>query len=229
MTVQSLIDRALRKLGVLASGEAADAQMTSDGIEVLNDILSQWSSQRWCIHEVTTIELSLTSGTEEYTLGTGGDHATRPVKILSAYLRKDGYDYPLKKLSRQAYDQIGDKDSSGIPNSYYYEPSYPQGVLSVYPSPDSNDTIHLKCWTDLTEYSSATDVISLPNIYRSALVYNLARDYASEFSMKIPENVALRSVETLKQIKKLNVPVIPQIRTGRSKGGYDITTDTYHG
>jgi len=41
-TAQDLIDRALRKLGVLASGEASSSDMATDALADLNAMLAQW-------------------------------------------------------------------------------------------------------------------------------------------------------------------------------------------
>ena len=99
----------------------------------------------------------------------------------------------------------------------------------LYPYPEnSSDTLYMRVIQPITGYSSGTETVSLPPEYRSALVYNLARDFASEFNLEVPSNVAARAVETVSVLKNLHSEPVPQMNTnpmGIGGSAYDITTD----
>lgn len=227
MTVAKLIEKALKKIGVLSSGQTPDADQYSDGLDALNDLISFWSSQRLGVYTIANISHTLTVGDGVYTIGSTGDIAeTRPFSILSAYLRRNGVDYKVTRRSREYFDSLFDKDVSGIPEDFYYEPTYPDGTITVYPYPDAADTLYLRVWQPMTEYTATTEEISLPKEYETALVFNLARDIASEYGVAIPNNVAARAAETVDVLKRLHSQPVPQVRTGLGRKPYNIYTDS---
>ena len=233
MTVLQLIERSLRRLGVLDNGEDPTSDEVSDGIDVLNDLLYSIASQRWGVHTISLLNHTLTSGTDEYSIGSAGTIAeTRPVRILSAFLRRDDVDYPVNIRSREYMDARFDKTVTGVVRDLYYEPTYPTGTVTLYPIPDnSSDVIYFRAWQPIATYSASGTTIDLPPEYHSWLIWNLARDYASEFGVAIPENVAVRSMETTKVLKNLHAVPVPQMNTnpmGISGSTYDITTDEYY-
>lgn len=44
-TARQIITRALRRIRVIAAGETPDADMASDGLEVMNDMMSAWNAE----------------------------------------------------------------------------------------------------------------------------------------------------------------------------------------
>ncbi len=53
MTVQQLINAALRTLGVIASGESPSAEESSDGMTALNGIIESWTALGLPIYQIT--------------------------------------------------------------------------------------------------------------------------------------------------------------------------------
>lgn len=72
MTPLDIVTRSYRAIGAVASGEVPDADMASDALDLLNDMLDQWSAKKmmvFCVHEVIH---EITAGQYIYTIGDGG-------------------------------------------------------------------------------------------------------------------------------------------------------------
>jgi len=92
--------------------------------------------------------------------------------------------------------------------------------------------LYFRAWQPIAVYTLQTETISLPLEYHSFLIWNHARDYASEFNVMVPENVAVRAMETMGILKRLHAVPVPQMNTnpmGIGGSTYDINTDDYHG
>ena len=232
MTVQNLIERSLRKIQVLDEGESASAAQITDGIEVLNDLLYDLSVQRWGIHKTTVVSHTLTLGTSTYTIGSAGDIATaRPIRILKAYLRRGNVDYNVEIRASDYMDSIHNKTTKSQPWNLQYEPTYPNGTITLDPvPPNSTDTLYMRLWQPIAVYTSGSETIDLPPEYQTYLMWALGRDYASEFKLPVPDNVNFRAMESMKTLKGLHAQPVPQQRTniiGTGYSRYDITSDRY--
>ena len=67
MTVQDAIESAMRKLGVLASGESATPSELNDSMGTLQTMLRMWASQRILVHATTKESFNLVAGQASYT------------------------------------------------------------------------------------------------------------------------------------------------------------------
>ena len=59
MNVIKIIESALKKIGILAAGENAEANELEDAVDALRGLLSQWATKRLFIHKVEQITLNL--------------------------------------------------------------------------------------------------------------------------------------------------------------------------
>ena len=59
MNVTKIIESALKKIGILAAGENAEANELEDAVDALRGLLSQWATKRLYIHKVEQITLNL--------------------------------------------------------------------------------------------------------------------------------------------------------------------------
>jgi len=67
-----IISRALKDIGALASGETPNPAEAQDALDMLNDMLDQWSNEQMMVYYKTEIVYTLTSGQTQYTIGPGG-------------------------------------------------------------------------------------------------------------------------------------------------------------
>jgi hypothetical protein len=125
----------------------------------------------------------LVSGTQSYTIGSGGDFDTvKPFDIVSLYTTIDTTDYPASAYGQTEWAKIQDKKTSnGIPEVYYYDNNYELARIYFSPIPTSVTTVTMFTRKPITGFSSINDTFDMPSGYRRALVYNLAVDEAPAY------------------------------------------------
>ncbi len=67
-----IISRALKDIGALEAGETPAPADAQDALDMLNDMLDQWSNEQMMVYYKTEIIFTLTSGQTQYTIGPGG-------------------------------------------------------------------------------------------------------------------------------------------------------------
>ena len=64
-----IISRALKDIGALEAGEVPTPDAAQDGLDMLNDLIDQWSNEGMMVYNVTEIIFPLISGQTQYTIG----------------------------------------------------------------------------------------------------------------------------------------------------------------
>ena len=67
MTANDLIERSLRTIGVLASGETATGSDAADSFTTLNGMMDSWATQRLTIYHTARTAFNLTASQQDYT------------------------------------------------------------------------------------------------------------------------------------------------------------------
>lgn len=220
-TVREIIEAAGGKIGV----KDMTAEDLVDGMFALNMMLNEWSVSRQKISAVTRENFNITSGTASYTVGSGGDiDTTWPSRIIAAYIKQDGIDYPLAVFSAETYAYTGQKAESEKSVALYHERTFPLGTFFFWPSPDATYAVHLWSNKSFPTYSSYTTTIALPPEYEPAMIYNLAVELAPDYERDPSQTVIARAVTSLRAVKTMNAHPVPQINTnvvcnGGSSGG----------
>jgi hypothetical protein len=229
-TVNNIVTRALRICGIR---DTSNATLMAEGLEAFNTMISSWEEML----QYAPIEedaLTLTAGTESYTIGSGGDiDATRPMRPISAFIRdSDSYDHPVEViLSKREYDEIYDKDISGRPDALYYAAEYPLGILYLNKAPDAAESLYISSYKPFTAYDNLTDTLLMPLEYEKALIYNLAVDLAPEYNVQLITTVVEQAVILKNEISRRNTRLVPSAkfdpmlrRIGRNRGAFNINT-----
>ena len=68
-----IISRALKDIGALASGETPTPEEAQDALDMMNDMLDQWSNEDMMVYNTTEIIFPVVSGQTQYTIGPSGD------------------------------------------------------------------------------------------------------------------------------------------------------------
>ena len=148
VTAQSLVEKSLRKIGVLNRLDIINDKDLEDGLEGLWQVLDSWNSQHYMIPYVTHLEFPVVSTKRIYTYGPDGDFdSPRPLAILDASWRDEaGVEYPIKMIQTQIYTEGEAYKSTtvGRPYQIYYEPSYPVSQIFLQYFPLDKDTLLLK-------------------------------------------------------------------------------------
>ena len=185
-----IISGALRVLGVLSTGETASPNEITDGSEALNLIIKELQADGiglWLNLEVT---VTLVADTYSYTLGptagTTTDPTTisRPMSILEArYVDSDDIETPLVEMSRNDYMALSDKDSSGRPTGFYYDKKLTDGVMYLWPAPDTADSVKLTSKEVVEDFDATANNADFPPEWLRPLKFLLAKDLALEFGI----------------------------------------------
>jgi len=140
-TALDIVSDALRELGVLSSGEVASADEALSGLAALNRLADSWAAERLMIYTISRTTYALVSGTQLYTVGTGGNfNVARPVFVdhVNVYdTAAASAEVTLTAFTDDSWAGVEVKPTPGTPVSYYYNPTYSMGSLSLWPVPDT--------------------------------------------------------------------------------------------
>lgn len=203
ITRDQVILGALRKLGAIEPQDNAttiDSNLITNSAVTLNLMIKQWMTdgiKLWTIQEYV---LPLVANKTTYTVGpTGPDLiADKPLQLIPGqgltFLRNNSVspviDTPMQILSKQEYNTLGSKFSTGIANSVYLEVGKSSSVMYVYLTPDAttaaNYSLHFTAQRPINDITSSTDVPDFPSEWMNALVWGLADELAIEY--EVPGN-----------------------------------------
>jgi hypothetical protein len=238
MIVTDLIQAALRKGGVIASGETPGTSELNDGLQALQVMLRTMAAQKINVFASTSDTLALVSGVALYQWGpTGSITTTRPHQVLGAFVRdSENVDHHLEILAEGQYRNIAQKSTQARPFSVFFKPTYPTALLYFFPTPFEVETVYfdsLKPFTETSSFDSLSAVLSFPVQYEEALIYNLWKRLAPEYGKVVSDDVKDTARDSLNSIITLNAanqvePVRIQVPAGRgSYGRYSINSDGY--
>lgn len=208
-TVRDLLTRALRIATVIGAGETPDADDAADALLSLNLMLDAWQAERLFVFDIVERVGTLVAGTGAYTVGTGATfNVPRPVRIEWAFTRDaQSYDRPVNIVPDQIFADITLKTLGNIfPDCLYYAPSYPNGVINLWPLPQSGLILHFGAWTILSEYASLNVTVSVPPGYEDALVYSMVERLCPEYGKPISPDIAKAATMARANIQQNNLP-----------------------
>ena len=73
MTAQELINRSLTLCGRLGAGRGAGVSESTVALGILNAIFDEWNTDGLIVYSIESATHTLTGGTGNYTIGSGGD------------------------------------------------------------------------------------------------------------------------------------------------------------
>lgn len=200
-TARGIIKKAMQKIGAITKGENPSADEANDALDSLNALIASWSNFADNIYSRTLETFNLTSAAT-YSIGTGQTfNTTRPIQIVDAYVTSGDIDYPLTIINQEQFDPVAMKTTQGIPQYLIYNNAYPYGTITLYYVPSGVSSITLLSEKAITGFATLDTVMSLPEGWERALVYNLALELAPEYSQQPDPSVAAIAVQSLGAIK----------------------------
>ena len=182
----SVINGALRVLGVIGAGDSPTPQDYQNCSEALNLYIKQLQTKGMPLWLVEDLPVPMVAGQYTYTLGPTGDVVCdRPLRVVMAFIRSpQGNDTTLQVISRQEYMQQGYKPSSGTPNQVYYDPQLGNGVLYVFNNPNAAGwTIHLQVQQPISDILTPNAIPQFPSEWFNTLKFGLADQLALEYGV----------------------------------------------
>jgi len=193
-----IIKRALRLLGVLAQGQTPSATQVTEAAVALNGLVKAWQADGMPLWAMKQYGMSLTDATNSYTVGTGLTvDISKPLKIYQAWLHDNStnIDVPMRILTRQEYNILGNKTTSGMPIQIFYEPLRDSGVMHVFPTPTSveaaNKTLYFVYQRPFEDFDTSTDTPDFPQEWYDAVTYGLATRLAPEYGLPAADRKVL--------------------------------------
>ena len=204
-TARDIVSRSLRLLGAIKSGDSLAEAYMQDGLIALNALLESWQLEKLNIYAWQDKTFTLVPNDGTITLGATGNITTRPDHIEDVFITQGTIDYPVTMIERGRWDAIADKTTtSNIPELAYYEPSYTQGVLNLYPVPSAANTLHVVMWVPFTAFATLATAVALPPGYERALAYNLAIEIAPEYGKSVSVEVQKVATDSWANVKRAN-------------------------
>lgn len=256
ITALSMIQDALESLGVADPGLPISGADGARGLNVLNQMMDSWSNETLTCFAITQQSTTLVVGKSSYTIGnftgignfvvgTSGIgtqidiNSTRPLKIIdgpgAAYiLDPQNNKYGVDVIPRDKWNMIGNSGiNSNVPDTLFYDPQYPLGVINVYPVPNIAWALYWNSYTQLMEFTNLATVLQLPPGYEEAIVSNLAirlKPYFQPPQMQIDPILVDRAKVSKANVKRTNMRVNeavfdPEI-ISRASPTYNIRTDS---
>lgn len=192
-TRDQLITAALKECGAIGTTETPTTQDVADVTFAFNLMIKAWVKRGMPLWKVVEIVVPMLANQAVYSIGptatgTGALVTDRPLRVLDAFLRNlvggsINQDLPLTVLSRQEYEQFGNKTQGSIPNSIYYQPLIPNGSLTMYPPVKTSAQYesHLFVQVPINDIINATDVPDFPAECYQALKWNLCAEIAGPY------------------------------------------------
>ena len=207
-TAQTIVDRAARLVGGVASGVSVTAAEGADGLIALNAMIESWQTDKLFVYALTDTAFNTVSNDGSYTVGPAGNFALtpRPHKIEECFVRYAGIDSPVEFLTAEQWFALPSKtDTATYPDRAYYEPTLPTGTLKVYPVPNAVSSLHIVTWQVVTTLAALSTSIALPPGYERAMAYNLAIEWAGpEFGLSPSDDVRRIAQDSMAAIKRAN-------------------------
>ena len=240
-TARDIVTFALKKSGVLGVGRPASAMDANDAMEDFQDLLAQWTRQRWMNWDMLNIG-KVSTGALSYTAGPAGDYnvSPRPNRIASAFLRNLvnptglNVDTPVEVIAaREEYDRVSLKGLVSFTQYVFLDTSYPLAVVRPYPVPTANIYALFLTFKDvMPTIDINTDLTVFPAEYFPAMKFELARVLRQAYGKGMkpdPElnRLAARAINVIKDAN-LQIPelVMPKVLVANSPG-YNIISDQF--
>lgn len=238
-TALDIITDALIRDGIYASGETVSAADADRCLSILNDMIDSWSNESLFCYAYSQQSGPLVAGIQSYTIGTGGTfNMTRPLKLVdgpgAAYcLDANANKYAIDVVPIDQWRMIGNSGNtvtSNFPDTLFYDPQYPLGILNFFPYPNQSCTAYWMSYLQLTSFTSLTSVMSLPPGYKDALQKSLAIEIWPDFREGDPKPILMKLAGDAKAaIKRTNtrpnVAVYDAELTAKGGNSYSIYID----
>jgi hypothetical protein len=229
VTAQTLIQDALRGLGVLDPTETLEAEDADGGLRALNMMVDAWLLDEFYAYAI--LEVIATFAGKTASIGTGqAINTPRPVGIAPGcfYNKSAGasvQSYPIAQLTREQYSNIGYKDvPNEYPDAFYFDSAYPVGQIIVYGVPSAPVEYHFMVWQQLSQFSDLVTQYNFAPGYGRLLKLALMQELSPEYQAPMPPESIAALNQVRRAVKRVNakVPILnigPESAPVPSAGG----------
>ena len=189
-----LIYGALRLAGVIAQGETPSQSQIDDATVTLNMLVKAWEADGMPLWAIETIQLPLVANQNTYTITQSGG-TSKLLKPIQAWNRQTSsqVDIPMRMISRQEYNILGNKSTTGNPIQLFFNPNRDSTEIKLFPTPDSQsaaqNVVYIVAQRSYESFPSGTQYSTItpdfPQEWYEAIKYGLAVRLAGEYNIDI--------------------------------------------
>lgn len=224
VTRDQIIAGALRLCGALALGETATTDQVTEASEALNMMVKAWQADGMALWAIKDYSITPVLSASTYEIGLGkAVNIPKPNKIIQAVLHDTStdVDIPMRIITRDEYNRLGNKVTTGQASTIYYEPLNTYGVLHVFPAADaamvSSKEIKITYMRPFEDFDAAGNEPDFPQEWFEALKYGLATRLAGEYGIALDDRRQLMQEAMLIKNEALGY--------GTEEGSFFFTAD----
>jgi len=182
LTARQIINFALKKIGALEGGGTASPEDADDAKEELNLLLKGMQKRGpFLFTTATDGSVSLVADQQSYDLTT-----VKPLRLIEVrYRDTGGREIPMTELTRTEYWELPNKDSKGVPTTFWFHPESVDYTLYVWPVKASvtTQTIKYTYQRRIEDIDSLDDNIDVPEEWLDTIGYQLAYRLLPSFNV----------------------------------------------
>jgi len=180
---QDLIVNAFVLIGVYSPVQTLTSTDANYGLSQLNTIIDEWQEENLFCQQLIARTLTISNGKSSYTIGPNGSPslvAPRPNAIemgpSEASVTISATTSPVNVVPAIEWEMIQSINPGvGTPDTLYYDPQYPLGVLNLAPTPNAAGTVSFNAMQVLNSFADlASTSYLLAQGVQNALQSNLA-------------------------------------------------------
>lgn len=236
-----IIRGAYQMMGYIAANEKLSGADTELGIRNLNLMLDSWSNESLMCYAVLEQSVVLSAGKTAYTVGPNGDvDGPRPIKLRDGYGAariedSNNNNYWVSVVQKDRWNLVSNRGptvTSDIPNTLFYDPQYPLGIINVWPTPTQAMTLFWDSYLALPDMPTTSTDLLLPPGYELALQSNLATllwPFVNGGPVsQVVAAIAAKSKASIKRTNiRLNIARFDRAIADSGRRAYNVYTDSY--
>lgn len=233
-TARSIISDAYLWSGILSPAESPDPDLFTTGLNMLNSMLDSWIGEQLMNFCTNQYQGTLLGGVATYDIGPTSATLTtqRPLKIMDMYVRLNNVDFPVQEIDYREYDLISVKNVSiTYPSYFYYNPTFPNGSLALYPIPNQNISVFIRYQNFLASFATLDTNNNYPPTYDLALKWGLASMLCT-MTGNPRQDIEVKAEQAKAILQRNNIipaKLLPDPRAaGMRNGLYNIFSDTVY-
>jgi len=177
LTARQVVEFALHKINLLATGQAVEANIAARALTELEVMLKEWMKHPsiWLEKEGYVLPLA---NTASYSL------TPRPYRVTDCRFRtSSGTDIAMYELTRQEYYDLPNKGATGTPTQWFFDPQRATSSLFIWPvlSSVTTQTIRVTYQRRIEDIDDLGNEIDVPQEHLSLVGFNLAARLADNF------------------------------------------------
>lgn len=182
ISIKSLIYEAFLTAGILNPNDEFDGYYPTKGLELLNEMLADWSKLGIYIPYTSKLAINVTENVYQYPVSPPIAEFLQGNIVSSTNVKTN-----LVLINEKQHNTFNYTNATGIPYRIYIDDDFDlvdlntgegSSLISLYPAPNANYTMNLVVKQYFLKVELSDDVYNFPRYYNKVLRYQLAKDIA---------------------------------------------------